>query len=87
MFGGTFLSRLTGFARVLLVATVLGTTGLGDAYNLANSVPNIVYDLLLGGILSATLVPVFVDEFSRDDGREGDRAISAVTTAICAAFL
>ncbi|MBO0729423.1 MAG: murein biosynthesis integral membrane protein MurJ [Acidimicrobiaceae bacterium] len=86
MAGGTFLSRLTGFARVLLVATVLGTSGLGDAYNLANSVPNIVYDLLLGGILSATLVPVFVEEFSKDDIEEGDRAISVVLTTVCAAL-
>lgn len=82
MAAGTLLSRLTGFARVLLVATILGTTGLGDAYNLANSVPNIVYDLLLGGILSATLVPVFVEELGRRDRREGQRAVSAVVTAI-----
>ncbi len=82
MASGTLLSRLTGFARVLLVATVLGTSGLGDAYNLANSVPNIVYDLLLGGILSATLVPVFVEELGRRDSREGARAISAIVTAI-----
>ncbi len=87
MAGGTLLSRLTGFARVLLVATVLGTTGLGDAYNLANSVPNIVYDLLLGGILSATLVPVFVEEFSKEDIKESDQAISAVITIICGALL
>ncbi|MHB1534440.1 MAG: murein biosynthesis integral membrane protein MurJ [Acidimicrobiales bacterium] len=92
MAGGTLLSRLTGFARVLLVATILGTNGLGDAYNLANSVPNIVYDLLVGGILSATLVPVFVDEFARidrgeSDRKEGDRAIAAVLTAIVVALI
>jgi len=82
---GTLLSRATGFARVLLVATILGTTGLGDAYNLANSVPNIVYDLLLGGILSATLVPVFVKELSRPDEREATRAVNAVvSTAVVA---
>ncbi|HET9690383.1 MAG TPA: murein biosynthesis integral membrane protein MurJ [Acidimicrobiales bacterium] len=82
MAGGTLLSRLTGFARVVLVATILGTSGLGDAYNLANSVPNIVYDLLLGGILSATLVPVFVGELTRRDRAEGRRAVDAVVTAI-----
>ncbi|MCU4184273.1 murein biosynthesis integral membrane protein MurJ [Acidiferrimicrobium sp. IK] len=87
MAGGTLLSRITGFARVLLVATVLGTSGLGDAYNLANSVPNIVYDLLLGGILSATLVPVFVAELGRRDTREGARALSAIVTAIGVALV
>lgn len=87
MAGGTLLSRITGFARVLLVATVLGTSGLGDAYNLANSVPNIVYDLLLGGILSATLVPVFVEELGRRDREDGARAISAIVTAIGVALV
>lgn len=87
MAGGTLLSRLTGFARVVLVATILGASGLGDAYNLANSVPNIVYDLLLGGILSATLVPVFVAELGREDPEEGARAISAVVTAITAGLV
>ncbi|MGH9120381.1 MAG: murein biosynthesis integral membrane protein MurJ, partial [Acidimicrobiales bacterium] len=82
---GTFLSRLTGFARVLVAAAILGVNGLGDAYNSANTVPNTVYDLLLGGVLSATLIPVFVDELGRRDAREGDRAINAVLTAmICA---
>ena len=37
--------------------SILGATLLSDAYNLANTTPNIVYELLLGGVLSATLVP------------------------------
>jgi putative peptidoglycan lipid II flippase len=84
MAGGTLLSRLTGFGRVLALVWAFHFTGLADAYNLANNVPNILYDLVLGGVLSATLVPVFVDYLNHDDEEEGWRAISAVCTAIVA---
>ena len=84
---GTLLSRLSGFARVLVAAFILGVTGTADAYNIANSIPNIIYDLLLGGVLSATLIPVFVDEFRRNDARERDRAVSAILTVAGAVLL
>lgn len=84
MAAGTLLSRLTGFARVIAVLAVLGVSGVDDAYNYANAIPNIVYDLLLGGILSASLVPVFVEQLRNNDRAEGDRAISAILTTIAA---
>jgi len=71
---GTGLSRLTGLLRVAALTYALGATLLSDAYNLANTTPNIVYELILGGILSATLVPVFVENHERDD----DDSTSAV---------
>ncbi|MGH9042857.1 MAG: murein biosynthesis integral membrane protein MurJ, partial [Acidimicrobiia bacterium] len=73
---GTALSRLTGFLRLAALAYAIGFTRLTDTYNLANTTPNIVYELLLGGVLSATLVPVFVGHRDRDD----DEATSAVVT-------
>ena len=79
--GGTLLSRLTGFLRVLALVYAFRVSRLADIYNLANTAPNILYDLVLGGILSATLVPVFVDWFGRGD-EEGWRAVSAVVTVI-----
>ena len=75
---GTGLSRLTGLLRVLALYYALQLTNLTDAYNLANTAPNIIYELLLGGVLSATLIPVFVDARQRDD----DDAVDAVVTAI-----
>ena len=56
---GTALSRVTGLLRVIVLGYVLGQTALADAYAVANETPNIVYELLLGGVLSATLVPLF----------------------------
>ena len=79
MTAATVLSRVTGFGRVFALAYALSFTRLSDAYNLANTTPNIVYDLLLGGILAATLVPVFVDWLSREES-EAWEAISAVVT-------
>jgi len=63
MTAGTGASRLTGFVRTALLATVLGMTGtyLADSFNLANITPNIVYDLILGGVLSSLFIPVFIE--------------------------
>ena len=82
MAAGTVLSRATGFGRVLALAYALGFNRLSDAYNLANTMPNIVYELVLGGVVSATVVPVFVALF--DDEQEADpwRGVAAVTTLV-----
>ncbi len=77
---GTALSRLTGFLRIVALAYALGINHLSDAYNLANNTPNIVYDLVAGGVLSATLVPVFVEKRTAGTGEDADRAMSAVLT-------
>src|SRR5438067_4174527 len=84
---GTTLSRITGFGRVFALGYALGFARLGDAYNLANTVPNIVYDLVLGGVLSAPLVPVFVTRLEQDGEDDGWRAISAVTSAAIAVLV
>ena len=69
---GTTLSRLTGLLRVVALTYVLGQTALTDAYSLANETPNIVYELLLGGVLSATFVPLF-STFDEDDDERVDQ--------------
>jgi putative peptidoglycan lipid II flippase len=60
---GTGLSRLTGFLRVAAMAYALGVTEsrLADSFNVANTTPNIIYELALGGILSSVFIPVFVE--------------------------
>lgn len=73
---GTALSRLTGLLRVLVLGYVLGQTALADAYKLANETPNIVYELLLGGVLSATLVPLFTTFLEQDDDEATNVVIS-----------
>ncbi len=84
---GTFASRITGFVRVLAIGYVLGVGSLSDAFNYANGIPNIIYDLLVGGILAATLIPVFVEHLGDENPRRGSRALSAVLTAIAVALV
>ncbi|MGH9100413.1 MAG: murein biosynthesis integral membrane protein MurJ [Acidimicrobiales bacterium] len=80
MAAGTTISRLTGLLRVVVLAYVLGFSHIADAYNLANTTPNMIYDIVLGGVLAATFIPVFVDRIATRDEQEAWHAISAVTT-------
>lgn len=57
---GTLASRITGLARTI-VFLWFGTTALAETYNKANNTPNMIFELVIGGVLSATLVPLFVD--------------------------
>jgi putative peptidoglycan lipid II flippase len=79
---GTALSRITGFLRVAAMAFALGVaeSRLADAYNVANNIPNIVYELILGGILTSVFVPVFVQQLTRRSREEAWRSAQAVMT-------
>jgi putative peptidoglycan lipid II flippase len=68
---GTIISRITGFVRGILIVAVLGTTLLADTYNVANTMPNILYNLLVGGALTAIFIPQLVRSFEHDDGGDG----------------
>jgi len=83
---GTALSRITGFARLAATTYAIGLGALTDTYTLANNTPNIVYELLLGGVLAATLVPVFVHHAEEDDD-EGTSAVISVSTAALVAVV
>ena len=67
---GTIVSRATGFVRTAVLLYAIGTQNLGDAYNVANTVPNAVYNLALGGILTSVVVPLLVKEIGRASCRE-----------------
>jgi putative peptidoglycan lipid II flippase len=77
---GTIISRITGFVRGILVVAVLGTTLLADTYNVANTMPNILYNLLVGGALTAIFIPQLVRSFDHADG--GDDFASRLITTI-----
>jgi putative peptidoglycan lipid II flippase len=82
---GTALSRLTGLGRVVAMAFALGVaeSRVADAYNLANTLPLVLYELVLGGILTSVFIPVLVQELRTKDPEEAWRSISGlVTTAI-----
>jgi murein biosynthesis integral membrane protein MurJ len=66
---GTLVSRGTGFLRTLVLVYAVGTSFLGNAYNNANTLPNTVYYLMLGGIFTSVVVPLLVRSARRDPDR------------------
>lgn len=74
----TAVSRALGFVRVLVVAAVLGTTFLGNAFQAANSLSNVLFELLAAGALSAVLVPTFVELIDRGDQPGAERVAGGV---------
>jgi putative peptidoglycan lipid II flippase len=87
---GTTLSRLTGFLRLSAMTWAIGVTvtTLPNTYNVANTTPNIIYELALGGILSSIFVPVFV-EWLEQRGREeawavADRVLTLTSVVLIA---
>ena len=80
---GTALSRVTGFLRVAAIAYALGAAALAGTYSYANETPNMLYELLLGGVLTATLVPQFVRHVERED----KDAISAIFSVALVALV
>jgi putative peptidoglycan lipid II flippase len=74
---GTVASRFTGFLRTAVLLYAIGTQSLGDAYNVANNLPNAVYNLALGGILTSVVVPLLVKaaKTNRDGGEAYDQRI------------
>ncbi|CAN5454331.1 N/A [soil metagenome] len=70
---GTILSRATGLLRLIAITAALGIVepgSIADTYNYANTAPNIIYELVLGGVLTSVFVPVFVELLNKE-GNEG----------------
>ncbi|MDQ1635245.1 MAG: putative peptidoglycan lipid flippase [Frankiaceae bacterium] len=78
---GTLASRVTGFLRTVAITAAIGTLLVGDSYNVANTTPNILYDLLLGGVLTSVVVPVLA-RASREDDDEGMAFASSLLTLV-----
>ncbi|HSZ43271.1 MAG TPA: lipid II flippase MurJ [Trebonia sp.] len=73
----TVLARLVGFGRQVVFAHTVGTTCLGTAYTTANMVPNIIYDIVLGGALTSVVVPVLAGPAGAAARVAGGRAADA----------
>ena len=78
---GTIASRGTGFLRTVVIAAAVGTVALGDAYNIANTTPNIIYELMLGGILTSVVVPLLVGAAKRSEA-EGEAYAQRLLTVV-----
>ncbi|CAB4637429.1 unannotated protein [freshwater metagenome] len=83
MASGTIASRILGFIRTVVLALTIGvTTDAADAFGVANQLPNNVYAIIAGGVLSAVLVPQIVKARSHKDDGHGyiDRLLTLAIT-------
>ena len=83
---GTVVSRVLGFVSAIILARTLGTVGAGaDTFALANQLPNNIYAIVAGGVLSAVLVPHIVKAGLDTDG--GQSFINKIVTLGFVIFL
>lgn len=82
MSAATALSRVTGFVRTVVQAATLGTGIAAGAYAFSNTLPNQIYELFLGGLLSSIFVPLLVQRLSRHGPEDARRLTDALLTLI-----
>lgn len=83
----TIGSRLAGFGRMLVFTWAVGYSSLGAAYQSANAVPNLIFELVAGGALAALAVPLLAAPLARHDTEQVDRIASALLTWALSALL
>jgi putative peptidoglycan lipid II flippase len=70
-------SRIVGFGRWLVFSKTIGDTCLGDAYNAANQLPNVLFEIAAGGILASVVVPVVSRQLAAGRRAAGDASPTA----------
>ena len=75
---GGAASRVLGLVREIVIASLFGATGMVSAYRVAAQVPVMLYDFLIGGMLSAALVPVLSEYLHNRPREEYERLIGAL---------
>ena len=72
----TLISRVTGFIRTWSMAFALGNTVLAASFSLANNLPNMIYELVAGGVLSTAFLPIYLQQRNARSREEGNRYAS-----------
>ena len=81
--GLTMLSRILGLVRTLVFSQTVGASCLGTAYVTANQVPDLLYQLILGGALTSAMIPVLASSAERAAHDPAEKAhISQITSAL-----
>ncbi|HET9562150.1 MAG TPA: lipid II flippase MurJ [Propionibacteriaceae bacterium] len=78
--GLTLAARLLGFGRSLVFSKTVGDTCLGDTYNAANSLPNVLFEIVAGGVLAGVVVPVVARHVGSGRSEHASRTASALMT-------
>ncbi|AUG79272.1 hypothetical protein CFP65_4525 [Kitasatospora sp. MMS16-BH015] len=82
---GSLASRALGFVRSAMIIAALGSRGVGDAFNVGNSLPNIVYMMLIGGALASVFVPELVH--AAQTHKDGGAAYTDRLLTLCGVLL
>lgn len=80
------ISRITGFFRTYAQAWALGAAGLASAYTVANNLPNLLYELVVGGMLITSFLPVYLS-VRRKLGRDGASSYASNLLSIVTALM
>ena len=83
----TGISRVTGFVRVMAVAAAMGTTFLANTYQTANSIPNVVFELVAAGVLTSVFVPTFVEHLVKGTREQGWRTANTLGSVALTALV
>jgi putative peptidoglycan lipid II flippase len=83
---GNISSRVLGLARETVISHLFGASGMVSAFRVASIVPTMIYDLLIGGMISAALVPVFTDYAAPEKRQELWRLASTLFTLVAIVF-
>ena len=75
---GTLLSRILGFLRDIILAKLLGTGLIADAFFVAQKIPNLFRDLVGEGATNAAVVPVFSEYLQKKDRKEFWQFVSVI---------
>jgi putative peptidoglycan lipid II flippase len=81
----TLVSRITGFVRQLALAAVLGLGVVSDSYTVSNTLPAMLYEILLGGVLTSVVVPLLV-RAAKEDADQGEAYLQRLVTIACVAL-
>lgn len=78
----TIVSRITGFARTWAMAFALGATFTSSSYQVANNLPNMLFELVMGGMLATAFLPVYLSVKKKQGKQMSDRYASNLLTIV-----
>jgi putative peptidoglycan lipid II flippase len=76
------LSRATGYLRAMVMAAVLGTGAVANAYGVSNGIANLIYELFLGGILYSAFVPLLIERITKHGEEDARHLTNAILTLV-----
>lgn len=87
MASGTLASRLTGQVRTIMLTAAIGVTGIAaDAYQVGSQIPQVLYNIISGGLINAILVPQIVRTFQKHDYRDRLNKLLTFSGVVLIAF-